>query len=124
METISKYIPVITWLFVLFIFIVSLKGIKGNRRNFDLIKNWSSKDQWQGKTATAKLINWKQTQAMHNFDYFYTFVVSCNLDGREKIYNAAGVVKISQAALLKKGKNVTIKYQGVPPKKIAVIEID
>ncbi|KFK97920.1 hypothetical protein IV04_02395 [Serratia sp. Ag1] len=113
-----------TWLFVVFFFIITIRGIKGNRGEFGLVKDWSSRNLWEGKVANAKLISWKQMQAMHNFDYFYIFVVDCDLDGVKKTYNAAGVVKISQAALLKKGQSVTVKYQGIPPKKIAVIEID
>ncbi|AHG20860.1 hypothetical protein Z042_15550 [Chania multitudinisentens RB-25] len=124
MEIALRYIPVIAWLFVVLIVIVAFKGIKVNKGDFRLIKDWSNKDQWQGQMMTAKLISWKQARAMHNFDYFYTFVISCDLEGREKTYNAAGVVKISQAALLKKGQSVTIKYQGVPPKKIAIIGMD
>ncbi|CAM4079835.1 hypothetical protein SESI111939_15925 [Serratia silvae] len=121
---ISQYMPVFAWLFVVLILFVSFKELKGNREGFRLIKDWSSRNQWQGKTTTATLVSWKQTKAMHNFDYFYTFVVSCDLDGSKEMYNAAGVVRISQAALLKKGQAVTIKYQGMPPKKIAVVEID
>lgn len=124
MEIVFRYVPVITWLFVALIIVITFRGIKVNKGDFRLIKDWSSKDQWQGRTTTAKLISWKQAQAMHNFDYFYIFVVSCDLDGREEIYNAAGVVKISQAASLKKGQEVIIKHQGTPPKKIAVIDID
>lgn len=102
----------------------SFKGIKINKKESSEIKDWSSRDLWKGSVTTARLISWKQLQATHNIDYFYSFTVESELDGSLKQYSAAGVVKASEAGKLRKGLVVTIKHQGVPPKKMAVIGID
>ncbi|CAE1151612.1 hypothetical protein ACWA06_15925 [Serratia rhizosphaerae] len=124
MSFISEYASMAVWIVAIIIVFVSFKGIKVNKEGQEEIKNWSSQNLWNGDVASAKLVSWKQLQAKHNIDYFYSFTFECDLDGGTKKYNAAAVVKVSEASKLKKGLNLTIKYQGVPPKKIAVIGID
>ena len=120
----SDYVSIAMCVMILLIVVVSFKGIKVNKEGQEEIKNWSSQNLWNGDVASAKLVSWKQLQAKHNIDYFYSFTFECDLDGSSKSYNAAAVVKVSEASKLKKGLNLTIKYQGVPPRKIAVIGID
>lgn len=109
---------------VLIIIFCSFRGIKVNKDESREIKDWSSRDLWKGSISTARLISWKQLQATHNIDYFYSFTVESELDGSLKQYSAAGVVKASEVGKLRKGLVVIIKHQGVPPKKIAVIGVD
>ncbi|MBH1931801.1 hypothetical protein I5U13_19260 [Serratia rubidaea] len=111
---------VIVLLYVYF----SFKGIKINKNESREIKDWSSRNLWKGSISTARLISWKQLQATHNIDYFYSFTVESELGGSLKQYSAAGVVKASEVGKLRKGLVVTIKRQGIPPKKIAVIGVD
>ncbi|WP_234008604.1 hypothetical protein [Serratia sp. MYb239] len=118
------YISLSMFVIVLLYVYFSFKGIKINKKESSEIKDWSSRDLWKGSVTTARLISWKQLQATHNIDYFYSFTVESELDGSLKQYSAAGVVKASEAGKLRKGLVVTIKHQGVPPKKMAVIGID
>ncbi|MEB6338034.1 hypothetical protein [Serratia rhizosphaerae] len=120
----SDYISLSMFVIVLLHVYFSFKGIKINKNESSEIKDWSSRDLWKGSVTTARLISWKQLQATHNIDYFYSFTVESELDGSLKQYSAAGVVKASEAGKLRKGLVVTIKHQGVPPKKMAVIGID
>lgn len=120
----SDYISLSMFVIVLLYVYVSFKGIKINKNESSEIKDWSSRDLWKGSVSTARLISWKQLQATHNIDYFYSFTVESELDGSLKQYSAAGVVKASEVGKLRKGLVVTIKHQGVPPKKIAVIGVD
>ncbi|HGM6861995.1 TPA: hypothetical protein ACKQDZ_003352 [Serratia rubidaea] len=120
----SDYVSIAMCVIVLLIVFVSFKGVKVNKEGREEIKNWSSQNLWNGDVASAKLVSWKQLQAKHNIDYFYSFTFECDLDGSSKAYNAAAVVKVSEASKLKKGLNLTIKYQGIPPRKIAVIDVD
>lgn len=120
----SDYISLSMFVIVLLYVYFSFKGIKINKKESSEIKDWSSRDLWKGSVTTARLISWKQLQATHNIDYFYSFTVESELDGSLKQYSAAGVVKASEAGKLRKGLVVTIKHQGVPPKKMAVIGID
>lgn len=120
----SDYISLSMFVIVLLYVYFSFKGIKINKKESSEIKDWSSRDLWKGSVTTARLISWKQLQATHNIDYFYSFTVESELDGSLKRYSAAGVVKASEAGKLRKGLVVTIKHQGVPPKKMAVIGID
>lgn len=120
----SDYISLSMFVIVLLYVYVSFKGIKINKNESSEIKDWSSRDLWKGSVTTARLISWQQLQATHNIDYFYSFTVESELDGSLKQYSAAGVVKASEVGKLRKGLVVTIKHQGVPPKKIAVIGVD
>ncbi|MHC5178145.1 hypothetical protein [Serratia rhizosphaerae] len=124
MNIISEYASMAVWIVAIIIVFVSFKGVKVNKEGREEIKNWSSQSLWKGDVTSAKLVSWKQLQATHNIDYFYSFTVESELDGSLKQYSAAGVVKVSEAGKLRKGQVVTIKHQGVPPKKMAVIGID
>lgn len=120
----SDYISLSMFVIVLLYVYFSFKGIKINKNESSEIKDWSSRDLWKGSVTTARLISWQQLQATHNIDYFYSFTVESELDGSLKQYSAAGVVKASEVGKLREGLVVTIKHQGVPPKKIAVIGVD
>lgn len=124
MNFIQEFIDIFLVGVVLIIIFCSFRGIKVNKDESREIKDWSSRDLWKGSVSTARLISWKQLQATHNIDYFYSFTVESELDGNLKQYSAAGVVKASEAGKLRKGLVVTIKHQGVPPKKIAVVGVD
>ncbi|EMX8467022.1 hypothetical protein AAH178_002915 [Serratia marcescens] len=116
----SQYLSVIAWVVVLLIVVVAVKGVRENGDEFKLIKDWSSKNSWSGTLTTATLISWEQTKAMNNFDYFYVFTFEIDGLGGQGKHRAAGVVKVAQASLLKKGMKLTVKYHGIPPTKIAV----
>ncbi|WP_332108035.1 hypothetical protein [Serratia rubidaea] len=120
----SDYISLSMFVIVLLYVYFSFKGIKINKNESREIKDWSSRNLWKGSISTARLISWKQLQATHNIDYFYSFTVESELGGSLKQYSAAGVVKASEVGKLRKGLVVTIKRQGIPPKKIAVIGVD
>ncbi|MDC6116804.1 hypothetical protein [Serratia rubidaea] len=120
----SDYISLSMFVIVLLYVYFSFKGIKINKNESREIKDWSSRNLWKGSISTARLISWKQLQATHNIDYFYSFTVESELGGSLKQYSAAGVVKASEVGKLRKGLVVTIKHQGIPPKKIAVIGVD
>jgi hypothetical protein len=116
----SQYLSVIAWVVVLLIVVIAVKGVRGNGDEFKLIKDWSSKNSWAGTLTAATLISWEQTKAMNNFDYFYVLTFKIDALGGQGKYRAAGVVKVAQASLLKKGMKLTVKYHGIPPTKIAV----
>lgn len=124
MNIISEYLDLVLLVVAILIVFVSFKGVKINRDDKHEIKNWTSQSLWKGNITSAKLISWKQLQATHNIDYFYSFTFESDIEGSPKQYSAAGVVKVSEAGGLKKGLNLKIKYQDIPPKKIAVVGID
>ncbi|AVJ19861.1 MULTISPECIES: hypothetical protein [Serratia] len=102
----------------------SLRGLKGQGGDFTEIKNWLSRDRWKGDIKDASLVSWRQTNATNNFDYYFIFTFDANLDGEDKQYSAAAVVRASEIPKLKKGLPIIIKYDGNPPKKIAVMSVD
>lgn len=107
---------------LVFIFIC-LKGLKGQKADITEIKYWLSRDSWQGEVTTGTLREWKQTTTTHNFDPFFIVTFDANLEGGVKQYKAAAVLKVSEIPQLKKGNPVVIKYQGIPPKKMAVLSM-
>jgi hypothetical protein len=120
----SEYISIAMCIVAVLVIVVSFKGVKVNQNDRSEIKNWTSQSLWKGNITSAKLISWKQLQATHNIDYFYSFTFESDIEGSPKQYSAAGVVKVSEAGGVKKGLDLKIKYQGIPPKKIAVVGID
>ncbi|MGW1444226.1 hypothetical protein ACWA06_15935 [Serratia rhizosphaerae] len=124
MGFISECPFIFAWSVIFTLVFISIRGLRGQKDDIKEIKNWIGRDLWKGSISTGRLISWKQLQATHNIDYFYSFTVESELDGSLKQYSAAGVVKASEAGKLRKGLVVTIKHQGVPPKKMAVIGID
>ncbi|HBQ7845394.1 TPA: hypothetical protein L8R78_005151 [Klebsiella aerogenes] len=107
---------------LIFIFIC-LRGLKGQKEDFSEIRNWVARDNWNGELAIGKLKEWKQTSTTNNFDHFYIFTIESNLSGEVQAYKAETVLKTSEVIKLKKDMPVMFKYQGVPPKKTAVMNV-
>ncbi|WP_313353419.1 hypothetical protein [Kosakonia cowanii] len=116
---ITKYLHFIPWILVGLIVVSSLKGIKVNKEENTLIREWNTKDKWQGEVTAASIIDWKQLNVMRNFDYFYLFTLESNIGGKKTVLKAAGVIPVSQAKLIKNGASVVVKYS-IQPKKTAV----
>jgi hypothetical protein len=107
----------------LFLIFISLRGLKGQKADMTEIKYWLSRDSWQGEVTTGTLREWKQTTTTHNFNPFFILTFDANLEGSVKQYKAAAVLKVSEIPQLKKGNPVVIKYQGIPPEKMAVLSM-
>ncbi len=114
--------PIALGVMLIFIFIC-LRGLKGQKEGFSEIRNWVARNNWNGELATGKLKEWKQTSTTNNFDHFYIFTIESNLSGEAQTYKAATVLKTSEVIKLKKDMPVMFKYQGVPPKKTAVMSV-
>ena len=123
MTTFSQHSNLIALGVILVFIFICLKGLKGQKEDVTEIRYWLSKDKWQGEVTTATLREWKQTSTTHNFDYFFIVTFDANLEGGVKQYKAAATLKVSEISQLKKGMPIVIKYQGVPPKKIAVLSM-
>ena len=121
MTALSEHSNLIALSVMLFFIFVCLRGLKGQKTDVMEIKYWLSRDKWQGEVTTATLREWKQTSTMHNFNHFFIVTFDANLEGGVKQYKAAAALKVSEIPQLKKGMPIVIKYQGVPPKKIAVL---
>ncbi|MDK1706476.1 Uncharacterised protein [Serratia rubidaea] len=102
----------------------TLRGLKGQGDDLTKIKHWLSKDRWKGEIKEALLVSWRQTNATNNLDYYFVFTFEMNIDGENKQYSAASVVRVSEVPKLKPGLPIIIKYDGVPPEKIAVMSVD
>lgn len=113
---ITKYLHFIPWILVVLIVVSSLKGIKVNKEENTLIREWNTKDKWQGDVTAASIIDWKQLNVMRNFDYFYEFTLESTIGGKKTVLKAAGVIPVSQARLIKNGASVVLKYSLNPPK--------
>ncbi|WP_242430070.1 hypothetical protein [Kluyvera intermedia] len=123
MTVLSEHSNLIALSVMLVFIFVCLRGLKGQKTDVMEIKYWLSRDKWQGEVTTATLREWKQTSTMHNFNHFFIVTFDANLEGRVKQYKAAAALKVSEIPHLKKGMPIMIKYQGVPPKKIAVLSM-
>lgn len=106
---------------VLLIVFVNLKGLKQPKNDYRLIKFCATQNSWAGNLQEAELLSWKQTKSTHKYDY-YIFSISLDINGSHKKVEAAAVVKVSEVPRLKKGLKVIVKYQGVNPNKIAVVD--
>lgn len=102
--------------------VVSLKGIKGQKEDSLEVKYWLSRNSWQGELETGTLQSWRQTSIVNNYDHYYLLAFEADIGGSQGIYKAATVLNASEVSKLRKGLSLTFKYQGVPPKKIAVID--
>ncbi|WP_203067048.1 hypothetical protein [Serratia sp. Tan611] len=107
-----------------FMIIGGLRGLKGQGDDLIKIKYWLSKERWKGEIKEALLVSWRQTNATNNFDYYFVFVFEISVGGKNKQYSAAAVVRVSEVSKLKAGLPIIIKYDGVPPEKIAVMSVD
>ncbi|BFO12670.1 hypothetical protein GGER_51800 [Serratia rubidaea] len=123
MGFISEHPFIFAWSVIFILVFISIRGLRGQKDDIKEIKNWIGRDLWKGSVTTARLISWKQLQATHNIDYFYSFTVESELDGSLKQYSAAGVVKASEVGKLRKGLVVTIKHQGVPLRKSLLLAL-
>lgn len=103
--------------------VVSLKGIKGQKEDSLEVKYWLSRNSWQGELETGTLQSWRQTSIVNNYDHYYLLAFEADIGGSQGIYKAATVLNASEVSKLRKGLSLTFKYQGVPPKKIAVIDV-
>lgn len=113
---ITKYLHFVPWVLVGINIFYSIKGIKVNKEENTLIRQWNSRGKWQGEVTAASVVEWKQLSVMHNFDYFYLFTLECSISGEKKVLKAAGVIPVSQVKLIKKGASVGVKYSLNPTK--------
>ncbi|MDU9353321.1 hypothetical protein PGS10_01550 [Klebsiella sp. 141153] len=102
----------------------SLCGLKGQGGDLTELKNWLSRERWPGEIKNVSLVSWRRTNATNNFDYYFAFTFYTNIEGTTKQYNAAAVVRASEIPKLKPGLQLTIKHEGVPPKRMAVIDVN
>jgi len=123
MTTFSEHSNLIALSVILVFIFICLKRLKGQKEDVTEIRYWLSRDKWQGEVTMATLRQWKQTSTTHNFDYFFIVTFDANLEGGVKQYKAAAALKVSEIPQLKKGMPIVIKYQGVPPQKIAVLSM-
>jgi len=57
---------------------------KPNKNELIGIKNWNTRDTWQGVTVTTEAKSWSQTETKYGNDFFYDFSVLLVIDGKEK----------------------------------------
>ncbi|HBY9523154.1 TPA: hypothetical protein MJA18_000618 [Klebsiella aerogenes] len=120
----SLLIVIASVAFSFFLLFGSLRNLKGQGGDLTEIKNWLSRERWPGEIKNASLVSWRQTNATNNFDYYFVFTFEANIEGTTKQYNAAAVVRASEIPKLKPGLQLTIKHEGVPPKRMAVMDVD
>lgn len=82
--------------------------------------DWNARAKWNSEVTTASVVDRRQLNVMHNFDYFYIFTLECNIRGQKTLFKAVGVIPVSQANLIKKGASAVVKYSIHPPQKTAV----
>ncbi|MCU5771713.1 hypothetical protein N5923_08940 [Erwiniaceae bacterium BAC15a-03b] len=111
-----------TAFFFLLIF-SSLRGLKDSKGDLTKIKHWLNLRTGKGDLADGTLLSWHQTETTYGEDYLFLMTLLSNVEGEEKEYQAVGLVRASKIHLLKKTLPLTIKYQGTPPKKMSVINV-
>ncbi len=107
----------------LLIVFVSLRGLKGQKEDFQEIRDWLTKDKWQGELTTVSLKSWRQTSTTNNFDYYFIMTFEATIGGKTSDHKAAAVVKVSDVPKLKKGIPSLVKYQNKASGKMAVVEL-
>ena len=123
MNFISEYSGTIGVAVTVLIIFVSLRGLKGQKEDFQEIRDWLTKEKWQGELTTGSLKSWKQTSTTNNFDYYFIMTFEATIDGKINEHKAAAVVKASDIPKLKKGMPILVKYQNKAAGKMAVVEL-
>ncbi|WIM55700.1 hypothetical protein P7T05_03820 [Pantoea anthophila] len=104
-------------LFVMFLI------FKPNKNELIEIKNWKTRDEWQGNVITIEPKSWSQTDTRYGNDFFYNFNVPLTVAGKEKVYSGKGLVRPNDIHKLKRGIRVIVKYNESNPPKVAIIDI-
>lgn len=117
-------IAVVAMAWALFIMFFPPVAIKKHNNDLTAITNWLNRERWEGGVKKASLISWRQTDATNNLDCYFIFTFNADLDGKIKQYSAATVVRLAEVEKLREGLSVTVKYDQIPPQKMAVISVD
>ncbi|AOR65421.1 hypothetical protein [Pectobacterium wasabiae] len=117
----TPFIVGIAMTFLSFFIVISL--FKPNKNELLGIKNWKTRDKWQGTTVTTEIKSWSQTETKYGNDFFYNFDFPIYLNGKEKLYTAKGLVRPNDIHKLRKGMEVVVKYNEDSPPKVAVIDV-
>lgn len=96
---------------------------KPNKNELFEIKNWKTREEWQGEVITTEPKSWSQTDTKYGNDFFYNFKVPLTIAGKENILTAKGLVRPNDIHKLKKGVKVIVKYSDDIPTKVAVIDV-
>lgn len=110
-------IMTVTGLFVMF------SIFKPNKNELIEIKNWKTREQWQGEMITTEPKSWSQTDTKYGNDFFYSFKVPLTIAGKESMHTGKGLVRPNDIHKLKKGIRVIVKYSEDTPPKVAIIDV-
>ncbi|AYH05902.1 hypothetical protein F6Q07_21495 [Pectobacterium parmentieri] len=124
MSFISEYIAVLLVTFALITIFASFKGLKGQKEDSIQIQQWLTRESWKGEVAQGKLKTWKQITTTNNYNHYYILTFESSFNGMPENYSAAIVLNVTEVVKLKKDFPLVVKYQGVPPKKIAVLSVE
>ncbi|ACX88207.1 hypothetical protein F6Q07_21485 [Pectobacterium parmentieri] len=117
----TPFIVGIVMTFLSFFIVISL--FKPNKNELLGIKNWKTRDKWQGTIVTTEIKSWSQTETKYGNDFFYNFDFPIDLNGKKKLYTAKGLVGPNDIHKLRKGMGIIVKYNEDSPPKVAVIDV-
>ncbi|KAA9002630.1 hypothetical protein FJU30_03635 [Affinibrenneria salicis] len=123
MDFISEYAVIIVIAITLSMLALALHGLKGSKKVIGETKDWLSRERWKGELRETKLKSWEQTNATYGMDHFYSFNFDLEVNGDLKEYCAAALIRANDICRLKKGLTIIVKYDEMPPKKIAVTDV-
>lgn len=108
---------------VLFI-VVSFVLMKPNKAEIATLKDWTSRDRWEGDVTHAQLESWYQTDTKYGNDFLYDFYFNATLNNVTRKFKAKGLVRPDDIHKLKKGLVLVVKYGPGSPPRLAVLAVN
>ncbi|WP_380180334.1 hypothetical protein [Kalamiella sp. sgz302252] len=120
MEFLSEHAIKISWAIFILIIFISLRGLKDQKEDIGLVRDWKKRNEWPGEICQARLTAWRQTKIRYGLNYLFVLTFEYKM----KEYNAITDIKPINMSRLKKNMEVMVKFDAFPPSRIAVIDID
>jgi len=104
--------------------IFAFSTLKPNKNEITTLRDWSSREKWDGKIIEASIETWHQTDTKYGNDFLYDFSFTAPINNINKKYVAKGLVRPNEIHKIQKGLTLIIKYNNDNPPRIAVVAID
>lgn len=104
--------------------ILAFSTLKPNKDEVTTLRDWSSREKWNGQIIEASLESWHQTDTKYGNDFLYDFTFTATVNDTRKQYVAKGLVRPNEVHKIQKGLILVIKYNADNPPRIAVMAID
>lgn len=103
---------------------LAFSTLKPNKNEITTLRDWTSREKWDGQIMKAQIEIWQQTDTKYGNDFLYDFTFTASINNVTKKYIGKGLVKPNEIHKVKKGLTLIIKYSNDNPPRLAVIAID